>query len=132
MIVLTGENCIFKFIHVLIAIALLGSTAFCVVSKPSRQAFLQFQKTFLILSGFALLTGTELVLQSPIFTFQTPWIQVAYTFITLYFVCTLLLYVLHTKQWISERIARWLYAALVIILICIIHDAVMKTTFIHL
>ena len=116
-----------KFIHVLFALGLLGTTIYCLtffITTSPRHALVSLNKFLLLLSLFAMLTGTLLV-HPKNFTFQTPWIQAAYFLLFVYAVGISLFLIL-------KKINRWVglffYLILFTILILITHDAVTKTT----
>ncbi len=119
-----------KFIHVLLALGLLGALFCCIVlvmrSAQSSTLF-YINKIILALCVFALLTGTLLVYPKH-FTFHTPWIQAAYLLLFIFAVGVTLLLLLKkiTPRWIGVMS----YIFLLMILIFITHDAVMKSTFV--
>jgi len=78
----------------------------------------------------AMLLGTLLVLPKH-YTFHTPWIQAAYFFVGILFLAILLLAsIIKKKKNITQKhFWQGAYLFLIIILICIIRDAVMKTSF---
>jgi len=119
-----------KFIHVLLAISLLGIAIFCfAVMSFKKSDTTQWNKLLILLSLFALLTGTLLVLPKH-FTFQTPWIQAAYILVMAFGLIVSLTILLKKKFSIQQRwIWVGIYSSLVILLIVIIHDAVTKSTF---
>lgn len=117
-----------KFIHLIATLGLLGLAISCVALVGSKRFDLitRYNKIMLALTCFAILTGTLLIYPKG-FTYHTPWIQAAYIFSTIFCLGLLLLIYLHKYQ------QRWLwclsYLLLIIILIGIVHDAVLKTTF---
>lgn len=121
---------IIKFIHLLIALGLLGSTLYCVylISSNTLTKITRLNKIILFMSPFALLTGTLLIYPSN-YTFHTHWIQAAYIFFILFcigMICLIFFKEKLTSPW-QWRIT---YLLLIIILLFITHDAVTKTTFI--
>jgi uncharacterized membrane protein YedE/YeeE len=123
---------IIKFAHILVALGLLGLTSYCMTltSAKQRTRLIFFNKSLLIISFFALLTGSLLVYPKH-YTFHTPWIQAAYLLVIIYAM------VVGFSIRFSKRIAqawiwRCVYGALIFILILIIHDAVTKHTVITL
>ncbi len=123
---------IVKFAHILTALALLGLTSYClfVASGRHRVSLLFFNKSLLIISFFALLTGSLLVYPKH-FNFHTPWIQAAYVLLIMYGLAlrfSIKFFHHMTKTWLW----RSFYVILIFILILIIHDAVTKQPFINL
>lgn len=115
-----------KFIHVLIALSLLGSTFYCVAFARLRSAYVMRINTLLLCLGIlALLTGTLLVYPKH-FTFKTPWIIAAY--LLLFVFCGGLL-LLNKMKFKIQSINKLIYIFLFFVLILITHDAVTKTTF---
>jgi hypothetical protein len=116
-----------KFIHVLLVLSLLIATFSCLVLDSTAVSITYFRKhhkLILILSLLAALTGTALIYPKH-FTFATPWIQAAYLFVMIFMVGILVLMRYNTKK-------RWFrlgYLLLSILLIVVVHDAVMKKTF---
>jgi hypothetical protein len=118
---------ILKFIHVIIALSLVGLTLYCFKAAGSKR-FSRRPPT--ILAGLALLalfTGTFLIYPRH-FTFHTPWVQAAF----------ILSFVFMTSAWLLMRLKqtllrsnslRIIYFFLILILFAITHDAVTKTTF---
>lgn len=123
---------IIKFVHILLALGLLGVTSYCLTltSSKHRTHLLFFNKYLLIISFFALLTGSLLVYPKH-FTFHTPWIQAAYLLLITYGI-TLGLSIICSKKIAQAWIWRCLYLTLIAILVIIIHDAVTKHTFLNL
>jgi hypothetical protein len=134
-----------KFFHILCILGLLGSVIYCLALVGSRKFPLsqpdtinRLHQVILLLALLALFTGTLLVLPKH-FSFHTPWIKAAYVFtviISLIVTC----FMLFSKKWrvanIGEKISRrqqWLwrlaYFLLLIILLGVVRDAVMKSTF---
>lgn len=118
-----------KFFHVLIALGLMSLILCCLILiGPSNQKIIkQFNKTLLLLSPFALITGTLLV-HPKHFTFHTPWILAAYLFLFVF--CAIIAYILTFQKSFSGK-WRWraVYLILMGILIVIVHDAVSKSSF---
>lgn len=119
---------IIKFVHILFALSLLGLTAYCLMLANTKHQtrLIFFNKNLLMISFFALLTGSLLVYPKH-YTFHTPWIQAAYLLIIIYgmVVGVSILFLKRTAQiWVW----RCVYGALIFILILIIHDAVTKHT----
>jgi uncharacterized membrane protein YozB (DUF420 family) len=95
-------------------------------SKPKTS---RFNKIILIMSFFALLTGTFLI-KPKHFSFHTPWIQAAYLLIIGFVLGILFLNTLSKNKTIRRRwLWRLAYLFLIILLIAVVHDAVTKTTF---
>ena len=123
-----------KFIHLLAALGLLGLTISCWIlvgaknfSDLQNDIFSRFNKIILSLGALAMVTGTLLVYPKH-FTFHTPWIQAAYLLLLIFcgMIFSLLLYKTKRK---NSWIWRCIYFVAIIILIGIVRDAVMKTTF---
>lgn len=119
-----------KFIHVLLAISLLGTTVYCIVAVGCKQAsYHHLNKTLLLLSLFALLTGSLLVIPKH-YSFTTPWVQAAYIFILSFGLWVTTLLLLKKKKWLNHPVWGSLsYLFLILLLLVIIHDAVNKSTF---
>lgn len=129
-----------KFIHVLVALSLLGLAVYCMTLTASRKyamanayqqhKILRLHRLMLLIVALAMLTGTFLVYPKN-FTFHTPWIRAAYLLSLIFAAGILLLTFLKKKTKTPQRLA-WLffYFMLSLILIGIVHDAVTKTTFI--
>lgn len=136
-----------KFIHLLCAISLVGSTFVCLLLVGSRKFGLTPLATrdsitrlnifMFLLSLVVLVTGTFLVLPRH-FSFHTPWIIAAYLLILIYFISIAALMLFKKKRLVKnagEKIPKsqqylWraAYVLLMILLILIVHDAVTKTT----
>ncbi len=118
-----------KFFHVLIALGLLSMTGYCLLQvDPKNQAKInQLNKALLLLSPFALITGTLLVHPKE-YSFHTHWIIAAYLFLLIF--SAMIAYLIHLKSTFSGK-WRWraVYLLLMGILLFIVHDAVTKTTF---
>lgn len=108
-----------KFLHILTALSLMG----VVLLGITNQKFHFLQKIFLILGFIAFISGSALVYPSH-FTFHTPWIMAAYLLLGTFALITLLL-----KKIKNIKIATGLYILLFFILTFVIHDAVLKSTF---
>lgn len=80
----------------------------------------------LFISLVALITGTLLVVPKH-FTFHTPWIQAAYLLITLFGLSIFLLIKYGSR--LKPILQKLIYMTLILALVCVIHDAVTKTTF---
>lgn len=117
-----------KFIHVLLALSLLGLTGYCLTITNAHQTkkFIFLNNKLIIISVFALITGTLLVYPKH-FTFHTPWIQAAYILL-LFYILTIKLCMLFFKKITYPSMWRFIYTVLIMILIIIIHDAVTKKT----
>lgn len=117
-----------KFIHILIALGLIGITTYCFfyLRPANLKTTTQINKIILILSAIALITGT-LLIHPKHYTFHTHWIQAAYLFLAFFFfIIMTLLYFKSKLVWLNKLT----YLFLVTILIVITHDAVTKTTFV--
>ncbi|HSW68838.1 MAG TPA: hypothetical protein VLI69_01600 [Gammaproteobacteria bacterium] len=125
-----------KCIHLILTLGLLGSTFVCLILVSFRKsAFLNLQddtitllnQIMLWLLVFAILTGTLLIYPKH-FTFHTPWVQAAYLFV---FLSGMLLSILIVFR--KKRRWRWIwgmsYGLLIIMLVCVVHDAITKTSF---
>jgi hypothetical protein len=123
---------IIKFVHVLFALSLLGLTVYCLslTNAKYQTRLLFFNKNLLMISFFALITGSLLVYPKH-FTFHTPWIQAAYLLIIIYGIM-IGLFIAFSKKITRVWIWRCLYLSLIAILVIIIHDAVTKHTFLNL
>lgn len=123
---------IIKFAHILFALSLLGLTAYCLslANTKHQTRLIFFNKNLLIISFFALLTGSLLVYPKH-FTFHTPWIQAAYLLIIIYGIMVGL-FIAFSKKITQTWIWRCFYITLIVVLILIIHDAVTKHTFLNL
>lgn len=134
-----------KFFHILCILTLMCSVTCCFALVGSRKfTFSQpdtihrLHKVALLSALLAVFTGTLLVLPRH-FYFHTPWIQAAYLFTTitsLIIACFMLLNKKRCAHPPKEKISRcqqWLwrlaYLILLLILINIVRDAVMKSTF---
>lgn len=115
-----------KFIHVLLALGLLGLTGYCVTLTHSKYLSF-FNKKILVISLFTLLTGSLLIYPKH-FTIHTPWIQAAYLLLFIYGLI-IALSIRLSKSIPQLWIWRILYIILVFVLILITHDAVTKRTF---
>lgn len=113
-----------KFLHVFIALSMLGATFFCLQSIRNNYQinFSSINKILALLSLFALLTGTLLVHPKQ-FNFTTPWIMAAFGLLSSF---VIILFALNYYKYAK----KWSYALLLVILFIIMHDAVTKTTFI--
>jgi uncharacterized membrane protein YfcA len=119
-----------KFIHILIALGLLGITVYCVtyLRSVNTKKTVQLNKIILILSALALVTGTLLV-HPKHYTFHTHWIQAAYLLLAIF--CIGIISLLYFKRYLkSAWQTRLIYLFLTMILVFITHDAVTKTTFV--
>lgn len=125
---------ILKFVHLLLTLGLLSSTIYCVTQVVSKQwsladgIMLRMHKGILVQIVLVAITGTFLVYPKG-FTFHTPWIQAAYIFITL-FTLGILSLIFFRKKIKYSWMGCLVYLVLMAILIGIVHDAVMKETFI--
>lgn len=119
-----------KFFHVLIALSLLGSTFFCLISVKSNKVVRHYlNKSMLGLATLAVITGSLLVHPEK-FTFHTHWIMAAYSFVFLFALGVSLLIFLKKKEFSGKRLIEiFLYSGLVILLFIIIQDAVTKKTY---
>jgi hypothetical protein len=120
-----------KFIHVICALSLLGTTLYCFafIGKHKRPVSVFTNKVILYISLLALLTGTMLVYPKH-FTFHTPWIQAAYILIICYAGIIGLYH--HYRNSFLFKYNPFLfltYFILFILLILVVHDAVTKSTF---
>ena len=124
---------IIKFIHLVCVLGLLGSVAYCftlIGSKKFTRNHPRLFKTILYLSLTLLITGTILVYPKH-FSFHTPWIKAAYIFLL-----TFCLGIIFVNQHVVKNgaiskstLIKCTYAMLTIILLCIMHDAITKSTF---
>jgi len=136
---------IVKFIHLVFALGLLGLAIYCLLligskkfgmtTRNHRQRIIRSNKILLLFSLLAMITGSLLVIPKH-FTFHTPWIQAAYILLLVFGVGIALLTLLKRKRVSRRGISNterfgWLvaYCFLIMILIGIVHDAVMKATF---
>jgi len=126
-----------KFLHLIITLGLLGSAMYCLILVGSKKivtasfnqqhSIARANKLMLVLVFLAAITGTFLVYPKH-FTFHTPWIQAAYVLVILFsliLVALLFFKTKYTSRWIGQSV----YLLLIVLLICIVHDAVTKTTF---
>jgi len=122
---------IIKFAHILLALSLLGLTTYCLslTNAKHRTELVFINKNLLIIGFFALLTGSLLVYPKH-FNFHTPWIQAAYLLLIIYGI-TIGLCIKFSKKIAQTWIGRCIYLTLIAILMIIIHDAVMKDTFLN-
>jgi hypothetical protein len=111
---------IIKFFHILCVLSLLGGTFLCAFSN-------RFKKALIIISFFAILTGTFLVYPKH-FTFHTPWIKAAYVLSFLFIMGMIFISWLDKKNK-SKKLIYFFSIFSMIILFFIIHDAVNKNTF---
>lgn len=112
-----------KFIHLVLALSLLGLMLYTMIITPKRYAANSLiNKILLFFSLFAMLTGTLLIYPKH-YTFHTPWIQAAYLLL-LGFIFGVV-YLIYSKK----KPNLILPLAMTTLLIFIIHDAVTKTTF---
>jgi hypothetical protein len=119
-----------KFVHILLMLALVaGIIASLFQVKAKKFTSNRFDNSLLITCLLLVFTGTLLV-HPKHFSFHTIWIQVAYVLIIL-FGLALLLSRLFKKPGAAARRWAWagLYLFLLLILFCIIHDAVTKLVF---
>lgn len=136
---------ILKFFHILCVLGLLGFIMHPIISITTKNStgitrhtplkINSLHKYILWLSLLVMLTGTFLVYPKH-FTFHTPWVQAAYLLLILFCLGILLLQN-QTKNTphISEDkrfVLLCSYIFLLIVLTCITHDAVTKTTFFRL
>lgn len=117
-----------KFIHLLCTLGLLGIVGYCLVSRIKQSVFPRtLNKLMLLLAAGAAFTGTLLIYPKH-FTIHTPWIKAAYVFVFAFVLG--LVFLIKTQNHV--KLARFhpiIYVALLVILVCITHDAVTKTTF---
>lgn len=118
-----------KFLHVFIALGLLGLTVVCfaLAGPHNLNKILRINKILLILTPFALITGTLLVYPKQ-YTFHTPWIMAAYGLLGVF--CSAIILALFLQEKIAKRwVWKIIYFLLLGILTMIVHDAVTKTSF---
>jgi hypothetical protein len=120
-----------KFVHILLAMSLLGFTAYCItLTRSNNRANIQFfNKKLIVLSLFTLITGSLLVYPKH-FMFHTAWIQAAYLLVLTYAI-TLILLTVFSKKIHHIWLWRLLYIALFAILVLITHEAVTKKTVLY-
>jgi len=124
-----------KFLHLLFAIGLVGSIFFAFgmtnkITAPTNKninnkiIINKLQKTFILIGILAAITGSLLIYPKN-YSLHTHWIQAAYGLLT-----SCMLLVIYYANKIKSRI-HWLTfcSILLLLLIAIIHDAVMKQTF---
>lgn len=118
-----------KYLHLLFALSLLGSTFFCCAVIGSKKYPLKrLNRWIILLSIAAMLTGTLLVYPKH-YTFHTGWIQAAYLLLILYLLGVFILSWLNKTWLIAPRWALQLgYVMLIVLLLLITHDAVVKKT----
>lgn len=116
-----------KFIHVLLALGLLGSVCYCLITLRANPTIVRLNNYFLWLLLPVVITGTLLVYPSH-FTFHTPWIQAAYFLVLIFFVVMSALILLRAKIQ-SKMWWQVIYLGLMILLMVVVHDAVTKSTF---
>jgi len=141
-----------KFLHVLLGVSSLGLIAFSYVNLAyhshrqqvqllrhslNNSLFLDVPLFFILISQF--ISGYYLViLQQRLFS--TPWIKIAFMALAVVFMLWLLLVVVKSihlnrlKKALTERFYyRWFYhlayLSIILLMIVIIHDAVMKSTY---
>lgn len=113
-----------KFFHLILALSLLGSVTFCLVSARSHSICVNYRwnVALLWLALLAMITGTLLI--HPLhFTFHTLWIKAAYVLFFCFIGCVLAKTFLTMPLWAT----RGIYFILLLLLLCIIHDVVTKT-----
>lgn len=118
-----------KFLHILIALSVLGTLLYCIFSAIRQQSHTVIYSILLALCLFALLTGSLLVLPKH-YTFTTPWIQAAYLLVAIFASCVSAIIIIKKKFQVNHRgLSLLAYFFLVTLIIVIIHDAVTKSTF---
>lgn len=126
-----------KFIHVLVSVTFFGALigSYFYVSSKSDERMREFiLKNAIRIDLFvfvpsmviAAITGTFLVV-GKYYTFTTPWIVAAYTFLTVVFFL-LLVSVRQKKRRELNKIFHAANILMILILAVIVHDAVMKHT----
>jgi hypothetical protein len=108
-----------KFTHLILTLGLLSLVFFHFLFRDMKY----LKKIILWFALFAMLTGTLLVYPAH-FTFHTPWIRAAYVFAVVFV----------TGIIVKDRLkTAWMricvYLMLCAILVLIVHDAVLKSTF---
>lgn len=122
---------ILKFIHLLFALTLFGMVLFNFaysLRSTSQTAIIksEYLSLFAIIAMF--ITGGLLVFPKG-YTFATPWINVAFSFLTLVALqIGLAIYIKYKKYNSLRKLLNINYATMIVILVCIIHDAVCKHT----
>lgn len=128
-----------KFLHVLIALSLIGLAVYCIVLTSSRKyaianvhhhnKILRAHRAMLLIIVFALVSGTLMVYPRN-FNFHTPWIRAAYLFSAIV-IAGMLTMTFLKKKFSTPKRSVWLvfYFVLLVILMTIVHDAMTKTTF---
>jgi uncharacterized membrane protein YozB (DUF420 family) len=127
-----------KCLHVILALSLLGtliyslfvvsSKKFALASSWQHHNIRRLNRIMMWVSLFALVSGILLVYPSK-FNFHTPWIQVAFAGTVLFAGVIGVMNYLKKKFIFSQRWV-WLvtYAALILILMLVIRDAVTRST----
>ena len=91
--------------------------------------------SLLVLLAFAFVSGAWLVVAKG-YTFTTPWIESAIIFLALIWLLTLLLLLRKRRAFRNEAILAWYelhitYGLIFLLYACVVHDAVIKTTFLR-
>ncbi len=116
-----------KFLHLIFALSLLGGTLYSFLAVNSKKFKFRFMNIhLLIFSVFAAITGTFLIYPAH-FTFQTPWIQAAYLLLSIFVAAIMGIIFFGNRE--KKFLLRALYFILFFVLMLIVHDAVVKGTF---
>lgn len=140
---------ILKFIHVLIGVTILGLFVayyfYFSLTKYEMPAARRMLKLSLITDCFVFIaimllfmTGTHLVLANH-FSFQTPWIQMAYKILGLLTFCWLIIVAIKALNFfkkdqtifLGKRVFHTCHVLIFILFVLIIHDAVTQSTFLR-
>lgn len=121
---------ILKFLHILCALTLFGLVLFNLISlliTPKKMLSIHTDYFSVIVMIILFVTASFLVIPKG-YTFATPWINIAFTFLTLIMIQMCLSIYLKIKKNHLKKLLTLNYGVMVIILMMIIHDAVSKHT----
>lgn len=121
---------ILKFLHLLFALTLFGLVLFNFSTQlSSRKMSLSYKTDYFSLVVVLLLFITASFLVVPKgYTFATPWINTAFTLLTVITIQLFLSVYFKKKKSMLKKFLLANYGIMIIILIMIVHDAVTKHT----
>ena len=121
---------VLKFLHILCALTLFGIILFNLAHQLTvKKNTLSISTDYLSLLIIVLLFGTASFLVIPKgYTFATPWINMAFTLLTLITLQVCLSLYVKIKKPHLRNMLTLNYGIIIIMLIMIIHDAVTKHT----
>lgn len=119
-----------KFLHILCALTLFGCVLFNFVTSfiaPKKMLSVNIDYLSLVIIIVLFITASFLVIPKG-YTFATPWINVAFTFLTIVMIQMCIVIYLKVKKNCLKNLLTLNYGIMLIILVMIIHDAVTKHT----